>query len=102
MRPYRLPTDHTSVGKVVLPVSHQISFVRQDDLRVIQRSLTRSIAALVMISIDRVWEKFPSDHPALFSSPVKLERIDDSVFPSTKLSQEKLEYQLPKEKNDEY
>ncbi len=46
---------------------------------------TVAIAALVMILVDRMWKKFPYDHPAEFSSPVKLEQIDDSVFPSSEL-----------------
>jgi membrane protease YdiL (CAAX protease family) len=47
--------------------------------------------AAFAVFYDHMWKKLPSDHPAVFSSPIKLEQIDDSVFPSPKLSQEKLE-----------
>ena len=55
-----------------------------------------------VILLDKMWKRLPSDHPAVFSSPVNLGPIEDSVFASPKLFQEKLEYQLPKEKIDEY
>ena len=32
--------------------------------------LTATIAALVMILIDRMWKKLPSDHPAVFQAPL--------------------------------
>jgi membrane protease YdiL (CAAX protease family) len=48
---------------------------------------TAIAAALVMILVDRMWKKFPYNHPAVFSSPVQLEHREDLAFPSTKLSQ---------------
>lgn len=49
---------------------------------------TVTAAALVMILADRMWKKLPSDHLAVYQSPVSLGLIDASVFPSTRLSQE--------------
>jgi membrane protease YdiL (CAAX protease family) len=46
---------------------------------------TVAAVALAMILVDRMWKKLPSGHLAVFSSPVKLEQIDDSVFPSSSL-----------------
>jgi membrane protease YdiL (CAAX protease family) len=50
---------------------------------------TVAAAAFVMILIDRMWKKLPADHQAVFTTPAMFELIDDSVFPSPKLSQEK-------------
>jgi membrane protease YdiL (CAAX protease family) len=50
---------------------------------------TVAAAALVMILVDRMWKKLPPDHKAVFTSVPMLELIDDSVFLSPKLSQEK-------------
>ena len=32
--------------------------------------LTAVVAALVMIVVDRMWKKLPSDHPAVYQDPV--------------------------------
>ena len=49
---------------------------------------TVAAVALVMILTDRMWKKLPSDHPAVYQSPARLEPIKDSVSTSIKLSPE--------------
>jgi len=49
---------------------------------------TVAAVALVMILTDRMWKKLPSDHPAVYQSPARLEPIKDSVSTSMKLSPE--------------
>jgi membrane protease YdiL (CAAX protease family) len=46
--------------------------------------ITLMIFAIVS---DRMWKKLPSDHPAVYQSPTRLEPIEDSVSTSMKLSQ---------------
>lgn len=43
--------------------------------------LVLSVAALVLILVDRMWEKLPSDHPAVFRDPV----VDIKSYPPSKI-----------------
>jgi membrane protease YdiL (CAAX protease family) len=45
-----------------------------------------SVMIFAIVS-DRMWKKLPSDHPAVYQSPVSLEPGEDLVFTSTQLSQ---------------
>jgi len=44
-----------------------VAFITPPDLQGL--SLTLSVAALVMILVDRMWKKLPPDHPAVYRSP---------------------------------
>jgi membrane protease YdiL (CAAX protease family) len=44
-----------------------VAFIPPPDLQGL--SLTLSVAALVMILVDRMWKKLPPDHPAVYRSP---------------------------------
>jgi hypothetical protein len=47
--------------------------------------ITLTIFAIVY---DRMWKILPSNHQAAYQSPARLKPIEDSIFASTKLSQE--------------
>jgi hypothetical protein len=48
--------------------------------------ITLTIFAIVY---DRMWKKLPSNHPALYQSPVSPEPREESILASSKLSHEK-------------
>jgi membrane protease YdiL (CAAX protease family) len=51
-----------------------VAFIPHPDLQGL--SLTLSVAALVMILVDRTWKKLPPDHPAVYRSPQQLAAPD--------------------------
>ena len=92
-------------GSILAPVLFHASM---NSINVVQYAFppqTISNVLLVLFAIfavfyDRMWKKLPSDHLAVYQSPVSLEIGEDSAFTTAKLSQGKLEYQLPEEKNN--
>ncbi len=82
--------DRISTGRI----SEEISMSTQIVGNKAKAFAPRNLVLFFLITFE-----FPSDHPAVFLPPAKLEQINASVFPSPELSREKLEYQHPEVKN---